>query len=225
MAASNLFSSPFRTSRGRRDQYIGCGSEPPSAARPRRPVDVRLLGIRVLNYATNHIVAHIPSFGVRHFWYRRVLGIQLAKSAGVHLGCYVWFYGPGGIRRSGVRIGRNTQINRNCTVDVRGGLTIGDNVSISLNVMILTASHNVNDPSFEVENWPVTIEDHVWIGAGATVLPGVTLGRGAVVAAGAVVTRDAPPMAIVAGVPARLVGVRDAAATQYVLDGAHPLFE
>ena len=186
---------------------------------------MRLLVVRALNYATNHIVAHVPSFGVRHWWYRRVLGIQLADGAAVHLGCYVWFYGPGAIRRGGARIGRNTRINRGCTLDLRGGLTVGDNVSVSLNVTILTASHDVNDPGFEVEDRPVTIEDHVWIGAGATVLPGVTLGHGSVVAAGTVVTRDVTPLAIVGGVPARPIGVRDAAATGYELDAARPLFE
>ena len=66
------------------------------------------------------------------------------------------------------------------------------------------------------------IEDHVWIGTRATILPGVTLGRGCVVAAGAVVTRDVPPLAIVGGVPAKVIGARPDEATHYVLDGRAP---
>jgi acetyltransferase-like isoleucine patch superfamily enzyme len=185
----------------------------------------KLFAIRAINYVTNHIVAHLPSFTIRHAWYRRVLGIQLGENTAVHLGCYVWFYGPGGIRRTGVSIGKNTWISRNCTIDVRGGLTIGDNVAVSPDVMILTASKKPNDPGFGLGHKRVTIDDHVWIGTRAMILPGVALGRGAVVAAGSVVTHDVAPMAIVAGVPARAVGVRHPGATDYILDGAHPLFE
>jgi acetyltransferase-like isoleucine patch superfamily enzyme len=185
----------------------------------------KLLVVRVMNYVTNHVVAHIPSFVVRHTWYRRALGIRMGRHAAVHLGCYVWFYGPGGTRRTGASIGANTWISRDSTLDVRGGLHIGDNVSVSPEVTILTASKQPNDPRFGTGHSPVTIENHVWIGTRAMILPGVTLGRGSVVAAGAVVTRDVPPLAIVAGTPARIVGARDGAATGYVLDEALPLLE
>jgi acetyltransferase-like isoleucine patch superfamily enzyme len=217
MASTSPVSSASRRSDGMSSQL--------TAVRWRPRGGLRLCAIRVVNYTTNHVVAHIPSFTVRHFWYRRVLGIELAHNAAVQLGCYVWFYGVSSLRRSGVRIGRNSQISRNCTIDVRGGLTIGDNVSISPDATILTASKMPNHPGFAGGTAAVRIEDHVWIGTRAMVLPGVTLGRGAVVAAGSVVARDVPPMAIVAGVPAKPVGVRDAAATDYVLDGHRPLFE
>jgi acetyltransferase-like isoleucine patch superfamily enzyme len=186
---------------------------------------LRRFAVRVINYLTNEVVAHLPSFGLRHWWYRKVLGLGLGEGAGIHLGCYVAFYGPGQLRRAGVRIGRNSRVNRRCTLDVRGGLTIGANASISPEVCILTAAHRVDDPAFPVEIRPVVIEDHVWIGTRATVLPGVTLGRGCVVSAGAVVTRDVAPYAIVAGVPARKIGERDRAAATYELDTGLPLFE
>jgi maltose O-acetyltransferase len=185
----------------------------------------RLLLVRVLAYVTNYLVAHVPSFALRRLWYSRVLGIRIGSGAGVHLNCFVWFYGPGQLRRDSCSIGAHSRVNRDCCLDFRGGLTVGDNVSISPEVTILTAGHGVNDPTFAVESRQVVIEDHVWIGTRAIIMPGVTLRRGAVVAAGAVVTRDVAPLAIVAGVPARPVGTRSADALQYVLDGPLPLFE
>jgi acetyltransferase-like isoleucine patch superfamily enzyme len=185
----------------------------------------KLFAVRVLNYLTNHVVTHLPSYRLRHAWYRRVLGIELAKGAVVHLGCYVWFYGPGQLRRGGLRIGAHSRINRNVCLDTRGSLHIGENVSISPEVAILTAYHPPEDPEFRVHTRPVRIDDYAFVGARATVLAGVTIGRGAVVAAGAVVTRDVPPLAIVAGVPARQVGTRPEAALAYTIDDPPPLFE
>lgn len=194
-----------------------------------RPMSVRgrlrLVAIRVINYLTNYVVNRVPSFKLRHAWYRNVLGFDLGHHAGIHLGCYIWFFGPGQVRRSGASIGAYSRINRNCCLDVRGPLRIGENVSISPEVVILTALHRVDDPQFRVETRPVVVEDHVWIGARATILAGVTLGRGCVVAAGAVVSRDVAPLEIVGGVPARAIGTRPATAIEYVLDEPLPLFE
>jgi acetyltransferase-like isoleucine patch superfamily enzyme len=186
---------------------------------------LRLFAIRTLAYLTNYLFCHLPSFTLRRFWYTRVLGVRMASGAGIHLGCFIWFYGPGQVRRGGLEIGSHSRINRKCCLDARGGLVIGDNVSVSPEVMILTAQHRVDDPEFRVENRRVVIEDHVWIGTRATILPGVTLGRGCVVAAGAVVTRDVAPFVIVGGVPARPVGTRPEDAVAYVLDQRLPLFE
>jgi acetyltransferase-like isoleucine patch superfamily enzyme len=185
----------------------------------------RIFAIRVLSYLTNHVIRRIPSFTLRHAWYRHVLGIKLASGAVVHLGCFVWVYGPRQIRREIISIGANTRINRDCCLDLRGGLYIGENVSISPEVMILTAGHNVNNPDFRVETRRVVIEDHVYIGSRAMILPGVTLGRGSVVGAASVVTRDVPSLAIVAGAPARPVRVRPEDSTHYVLDEPVALLE
>jgi maltose O-acetyltransferase len=138
---------------------------------------------------------------------------------------FMWSYGPRQVRRSGASIGRNTRISQGCTIDLRSGLAIGNNVSVSPEVMILAGSHDVHAPRFNDIAGFIAIEDHVWIGARAIVLPGVTLGRGAVVAAGSVVTKNVAPLTIVAGVPAKPVGVRDPAGTAYELDGPLPLFE
>ena len=196
----------------------------PTSAVPKER-GARLVALRMTNYVTNHVVNHIPSYRLRHGWYRHALGVQLGRNAGIHMGCYVWFYGLRNLRRQHLlSIGERTRINRDCCLDARGGLTIGSDVSISLQAMILTAEHPPDDTNFVVETRPVVIEDHVFIGARAIILPGVTIGRGAVVAAGAVVTKDVAPLAIVGGVPARPIGRRDRFPT-YRLEEAFPLFE
>jgi acetyltransferase-like isoleucine patch superfamily enzyme len=185
----------------------------------------RLLLVRIVNYLTNYVVNRLPSFAIRRSWYERVLGIGFGENAGIHLGCYIWFYGPGQIRRDGVRIGANSRINRDCTLDVREGLIIGANVSVSAECFILTTAERVGGGRSRAERTPIVIEDNVWIGVRAVIMPGVTLGRGCVVAAGAVVTQDVPPLAIVFGSPARTIGVRSEEEADYVLDTKLPLFE
>ena len=186
---------------------------------------MRPLGVRALNYVTNHMVSRVPSFALRRLFYRHVLGMTLGPGCGIHLGCYIWFYGPGHVRRSGSRIGANTRVNRDCCLDARGTIEIGDNVSISPEVMILTTDHRYDSDDFALQSRPVVIEDNVWIGARALILPGTTIGRGAVIAAGAVVSRDVSPMTVVAGVPARAVGKRPDGSADYVLHESFPLFE
>lgn len=216
---------------GSLDDLQLAAAETPATGRPRALHDLalplRLFGVRVFNYFTNHVVAHVPSFTFRRLWYQHALGIRFGRHASVFMGVYMWFHGgPREIRRQGVAIGENSRINRACTLDVRSGMTIGDNVSISPEVMFVVGSHDVNDPTFPpMGTEPVSIGDHVFIGSRAMILGGVTVGRGAVIAAGAVVTKNVPPMTIVAGVPAKPVGVRDPGATAYELDGQLPLFE
>lgn len=106
------------------------------------------------------------------------------------------------------RIGNNVVINKRVVLDVRGGVFIGNNVDIAQDVQIWTAEHDVHGTDHKMTSAPVTICDNVWIASRATILPGVTIGEGAVVAAGAVVTKDVPPYAIVGGVPARKIGER-----------------
>ncbi len=214
---------------------------PPDETTPFGPIDVPALGpspapaprytprlfvFQVINYVTNQLVNRIPSATVRHLWYRKALAIDIGPRTWVHLGCYVWYYGRGENRRRGVCIGPSTRINRSCTLDVRGGLSIGANVSVSPEVMILTASHDMHHSDFTLIDHPVVVEDYVWIGSRATIMPGVRIGRGAVVAAGSVVTRDVEPLTVVAGVPARPVGERSEAALGYAVGGGvAPLFE
>jgi maltose O-acetyltransferase len=185
----------------------------------------RAIGAGLLVYVTNHLVTHVPNRMVRHTWYRRVVGVDLARGATVQLGAQLWFYGPGHVRRTAVRIGRGSRVNQDAILDCRGGLVIGDHVSISPQAAIVTADHDRDAPNFPLRHRGVVIDDHVWVGMRALILPGVRVGRGAIVAAGAVVTKDVEPGWVVAGVPARRVAQRDVDAIDYELTDSSAPFE
>lgn len=106
-----------------------------------------------------------------------------------------------------ISIGRAVFIGYDCTFTGHGAIDIGDEVMIAHKVNLVTAGHPVEPGQRRayITAGPITIGTNVWVGAAATVLPGVHIGAGAVVAAGAVVTRDVPPATLVAGVPARVV--------------------
>ncbi|MDQ7250214.1 acyltransferase [Dongia sedimenti] len=118
---------------------------------------------------------------------------------------------PGAHFASGdVSIGDHAYINRGFLIDGLGPVRIGARVRIGPGVKILTATHRITeDPlaraSAEVVHAPVTIEDGVWLGAGAVVMPGRTVRSGCVIGAGAVVTRDTDRDGLYLGVPARHV--------------------
>lgn len=105
-----------------------------------------------------------------------------------------------------IRFGRRVFVNRECMLVDLGGITLEDDVLLAPRVTILSVNH-ATDPERrrDVITAAVRIRANAWIGAGATICPGVTVGRNAVVGAGSVVTRDVPDNAIVAGVPARYI--------------------
>jgi acetyltransferase-like isoleucine patch superfamily enzyme len=138
---------------------------------------------------------------------RLTLGAHSAVDAGVllHCGGAEWSGGDGGIR-----VGENVYIGPNAVLFGAGGIEIGDGVLISPGVVITSHQHTFGQPGVEIRRQPlefaaVVVEANVWIGANATILPGVRLGSGCVVGAGAVVTRDVPAGAVALGVPARQV--------------------
>jgi acetyltransferase-like isoleucine patch superfamily enzyme len=105
-----------------------------------------------------------------------------------------------------IRIGRNVFINSGCKFQDQGGITIGDGALIGHNVVLATLNHDLApEKRATLHPAPIVIGTDVWIGASATILPGVTIGDGAVIAAGAVVTKDVPANAIVGGVPAKII--------------------
>lgn len=108
-----------------------------------------------------------------------------------------------------ITIGDSVVINKAVMLDGRGAeLIIGDNVDIAQETNIWTLEHDVNDDNHKEVSAKVVIDDHVWIASRVTILPGVHIGRGAVVASGAVVVKNVPPMTIVGGIPAKVIGYR-----------------
>lgn len=110
-------------------------------------------------------------------------------------------------------IGDNTWIGQLCYINAAGGVRIGSTVGIGPGVKIMSSKHSEEGRCVpvllcELEFAPVTIEDDCDIGMGAIILPGMTIGRGSIVGAGAVVTHNVEPYSIVAGVPARKIGMR-----------------
>ena len=103
-----------------------------------------------------------------------------------------------------VKIGRGVMIMNNCLMMSRGGITIDDDAMIAANVQLISNNHDLKDRQLLICK-PVHIGRNVWVGAGATILPGVTVGENAVVAAGAVVTKDVAPNTIVGVNPAKFI--------------------
>ncbi len=152
-------------------------------------------------YCYNNFITNAPFYWIRHWYLRRVLKIKIGRGSSIHMGCF--------ITGNNITIGNCSVINRNTYLDGRGGLTIGSNVSISPHAYILTLDHDPQSKDFATKPGPVGIDDYVWIGVRATILPGVSLGKGCVIGAGTLVTRDVEDYSIVAGVPARIIGARN----------------
>jgi maltose O-acetyltransferase len=125
---------------------------------------------------------------------------DMGKGARIHAGVH---FGRG----RGLRLGARSYLGRGSFIALDAPVTIGAYVLGGPGVMIFTANHGmapeqpmIDQPTVKA---PVVIEDDVWLGARAIILPGVCVGRGAVIAAGSVVTKSVPTGAIVGGVPAR----------------------
>ncbi len=146
------------------------------------------------------MVGYIPSHLVRNFFYQ-LSGIEMGKGSTIHMGAR--FYQP-----NNISIGKGTIIGDHAFLDGRATLKIGSHVDIASKVMIYNSQHDLGSPTMKAKEEPVEIGDYCFIGPRAIILPGVTLGKGAVVAAGAVVTENVPAGEVVGGIPAKKIKTR-----------------
>jgi len=160
-----------------------------------------------------HCVGHIPIHHIRRFFYR-IAGMKIGGGSSLHMG--IRLYNP-----KNISIGTDTIVGENSILDGRSILSIGNHVDIASEVMIYNSEHNIRSPLFESVSGKVMIEDYVFIGPRSIILPGVTIGRGAVIAAGAVVTKNVQSFSVVGGVPAKEIGKREDKNIGYVLGRAN----
>ena len=153
-----------------------------------------------IEYMINDVLPHIPFWKIRKA-YLKLIGLKIGKGSFIMKRNY--FMSPWLIK-----IGEHSHINRGCTIDARGVIDIGNNVSISHGVKLMTGGHDIQHKSFPGIYESISISDYAWIGVGAIILKNVRIGKGAVVAAGAVVTKDVPDYMVVGGVPAKKIGER-----------------
>jgi len=157
-------------------------------------------------------IGEVPLHSVRTFFYKWS-GIRIGEGSSIHMRLRV--YDP-----RNISIGNDSIIGERVVLDGRAPLHIGNHVDIATGAMIFNSEHDVHSDDFHAIEATNTIEDYVFIGPNAIILPGITLGRGAVIAAGAVVTKSVPPLSIVGGVPAKEIGQRLVTDLHYTLGRA-----
>ena len=124
-----------------------------------------------------------------------------------------WSYPVQVVKPSRLKIGEGSFVGEGVKFDATGGICIGKEVLISASVFVTSRQHRFEDIDNPIKEQgyscnPVLIEDDVWLGNGAKVMPGVTIGKGAVIGAGAVVTKNIPSYEVWCGVPARFLKKR-----------------
>jgi acetyltransferase-like isoleucine patch superfamily enzyme len=142
-----------------------------------------------------------PSHRLRIAVLSRIVDADIGPRCSIERGVRV-------LSRRGLTVGDRTIVNRGVLLDGRGGLHIGSNVNISPEALLLTSDHDPTSPDFADRKRAVVVGDRCWIATRAVILPGAEIGEGAIVGAGAVVHGTVPARSIVAGNPARRVGVR-----------------
>ena len=165
-------------------------------------MNVKVVVGALLAYVCNAILSYLPVQPIRHVFLRAYLA-GLGNQSDIQMRCRF-------LNGRKISIGDRNVINFGCLFDGRKfSISTGSDVSIGPEATIITLGHDPQSPDFKDRGGDVVIGDRVWIAYRAIILPGITIGEGAVVAAGAVVTKDVEPYAIVAGNPARKIGERD----------------
>ena len=149
----------------------------------------------------NNFICNLPSIRFRN-WCLRRMGLKMSKNVRIYAGFHI--REPRNIQiEDGVSIGPKVLLDGRC------GLTIRRSAVIAYNAIIWTLNHDYNDVNFAPKGAPVVIGKYAWICSNSVILPGITIGDYAVVASGAIVTKDVPPYAVVAGVPAKIIAHRE----------------
>lgn len=161
--------------------------------------------IKMVYYAItlfgNVVINKIPSRHLRK-WFYQLMGAQIGKNTFPCRRVEV-------LLPKGLVLGDGVGVGWFAELDARGGITVGHDTNISSHAKLITGSHDIDDPDFTADFRPIIIGHHCWIGTGATILQGVTIGDGSVVAAGAVVTKDVEPYTVVGGIPAKKIRGRN----------------
>ncbi|MBP7652666.1 acyltransferase [Candidatus Dependentiae bacterium] len=154
------------------------------------------------------IIKFIPR-GIKHDSCLNKIRRYIYKLCGIEIGLRSYIYhGVTTICPSNIKIGNDSFINYGGLLSAYSDIKIGNRVSIGYNCSIITESHNLESPDFEIEIKPIIIEDNVWIGSDVTLLPGTHIFEGAVIAAGSVVKGNVDKYCVFAGIPAKKIKER-----------------
>jgi acetyltransferase-like isoleucine patch superfamily enzyme len=154
-----------------------------------------------LVYFNNHVISSCISSRIRMSWYRNAMKFVVGTRSSILPDFRV-------SEPAKLVIGDHTIVNNSCRFDNRRQIIVGNNVSVSYGVLILTLGHDMDSPDFAIQGGDVTVEDYAWLCARCMIMPNVRIGKGAVVLPGAVVTKDVEPFSVVGGVPAKFVRKR-----------------
>lgn len=156
----------------------------------------RNLARDILYILLNYFVAYIPCWHIRKIVYF-ICGMRIGKGSRIQMRCTV-------MTPWRISIGQNSIINEWTLLDGRGGLTVGDSVSISSFALIYTGTHKSYSPEFEYIDKPVVIKDCCWVGARSVIMPGSILENGTIISVNGVFKGHSEKMGIYSGIPAKL---------------------
>lgn len=161
-----------------------------------------IVGRIIWDFIVNIVASSKLVPNILRFVMYKLVGIS-TSSRNINPDCFFTYF-----RGRKVKIGKDSFINYRCFFDSTSTINIGDNCFVGFDVMFCTSSHELGGTKRRAGNGtgvPIRIEDGCWIGARATILSGVTIGKGCIIAAGSIVNKDCEPNGLYAGVPAKRV--------------------